>query len=90
LFDITSSTDMTTIVTRRRLASAPVQLDAVLKAVAQGLLAAARNFDAAWGRRSRAAIVIRELRTMSDRELRDIGLDRSDIPRIAREAQHEA
>ena len=75
--------------TRRRLAGAPVQLDAVLKAVAQRLLAATRNFDGAWRGRSRATIVIRELRTMSDRELRDIGLDRSDIPRIAREAQQD-
>ncbi len=81
---------MTTIVTRRRLASAPVQLDAVLNVFAQRLLAAKKNFDAAWRRRSRAAIVIRELRNMSDRELHDIGLDRSDIPRIALEEQQEA
>ena len=73
-----------------RLASAPVQLDAVLNVFAQRWWAAQRNFDAAWRRRSRAAIVIRELRAMSDRELHDIGLDRSDIPRIVREARQEA
>jgi uncharacterized protein YjiS (DUF1127 family) len=81
---------MTTIVTRRWLASALVQLDIVVNVFAQRLRQATKNFDAAWRRRSRAAGVIRELRGMSDRELHDIRLDRSDIPRIARETQQEA
>ena len=81
---------MTTIVKRARFAGAPLRLDTVLSVFAQRLCAAKENFDAAWRKRSRAAIVIRELRAMSDRELHDIGLDRSDIPRIAREAQQEA
>jgi uncharacterized protein YjiS (DUF1127 family) len=90
LFDITRSTYMTSTVTRRWWASALVQLDIALNVFAQRLRRAGKNFDAAWRKRSRAAVLIRELRAMTDRELHDIGLDRCDIPRIAREAQQDA
>ena len=38
----------------------------------------------------RYGLVVQELSQLSDRELADIGITRSDIPRIAWEQPHEA
>ena len=51
--------------------------------IARGLAAAARSLDAWLVMRQRAAAARRDLRAMSDRELRDIGLTRSDVDYVA-------
>ena len=50
---------------------------------ARGLVAAARSLDAWLAMRQRTADAGRDLRAMTDRELRDIGLTRSDIEYVA-------
>ena len=55
-----------------------------LHAGARGLKAAARKLDAWLLTRQAAARARYELCTMSDRELRDIGLDRADVTHVAR------
>ena len=50
---------------------------------ARGLVAAARSLDAWLVMRQRAADARRDLGAMSDRELRDIGLTRSDVEYVA-------
>ena len=50
---------------------------------ARGLIAVARSLDAWLVMRQRAAAAQRDLRAMSDHELRDIGLTRSDIEYVA-------
>ena len=50
---------------------------------ARALDAAARSLDAWLAMRQRAAAARRDLRAMTDRELRDIGLTRSDIEYVA-------
>ena len=50
---------------------------------ARGLIAAARSLDAWLVMRQRLADARRDLREMSDRELRDVGLTRSDIEYVA-------
>ena len=50
---------------------------------ARGLVAAARSLDAWLAMRQRAADARRDLSAMSDHDLRDIGLTRSDIEYVA-------
>ena len=67
---------------------------AVLLYLSLALSASARNvrlFAKAVGtrleRRRRASAGLRDLRSMSDRDLKDLGIGRSDIDRIARDAR---
>ena len=52
----------------------------------RSLRAAMAALNASLEARSRHAIAIRQLRSLSDRELHDIGIDRSEISRAVREA----
>ena len=82
--------DMTTITTRPYLSSAWLQVSfdagTFLRAAADRVLDAATRMEARWEAKARESIAIQELRSLNDRELRDMAISRSDIPRIAREA----
>lgn len=55
--------------------------------VAAGLIrASAKRIEARWESCARDAVSLNQLRSMSERELGDIGISRSDIPRLLREA----
>ena len=58
------------------------------RAAARGLHTAAGHLDAWLERRRIAAAALRDLRTMSERELLDIGLTRVDVHRVAWGASH--
>ena len=69
--------------TQYRSAAALFQLAALMHAGARGLGAAAKSLDAWLERRRVAAAALRDLGAMSERELRDIGLGRGDVHRVA-------
>ena len=66
--------------------AAAVWASGLVDRVERRLRAAMVALDARLERRARYAVAIRQLRLLSDRELHDIGIGRSDIPRVAREA----
>jgi uncharacterized protein YjiS (DUF1127 family) len=84
---------MTTITTRPYLSGAWLQFsfDAsiLLRAAVNRLLNWTKRLEARWKASARESIAIQELRSLNDRELRDMAISRSDIPRIAREANFE-
>ena len=75
---------MTSHAIRHVEAAALDRCAAFLYALARGLGAAATRLDSWLESRRRATAVRRDLRVMTDRELRDIGLTRFDIEAVAR------
>lgn len=75
---------MTTITARHWLADISLLPDNAFGRFIQRLRIAMRNFNARWEARARESLAIRELRSLSDRELHDLGIDRSEISRVAR------
>jgi len=68
---------------RYRSAAALFWAAGVLRAAARGMRAAAKWLDAWLEKRRVAAVALRDLGTMSERELLDIGLTRVDVHRVA-------
>lgn len=62
----------------------------VFSSGARGLRSSARLLGRWLERRRAARVALRELSSMSDRELRDIGIARSDIEYVAAQASHGA
>jgi uncharacterized protein YjiS (DUF1127 family) len=73
---------------RHRAARALYWVASIARASARGLYIAAGRVDAWLERRRVAAAALRDFRTMSERELRDIGLTRVDVHRVAWGASH--
>jgi uncharacterized protein YjiS (DUF1127 family) len=69
--------------TQYRSAAALFRVAAVVQAGARSLCAAAKWLDAWLEKRRVAAAALRDLGTMSERELLDIGLTRVDVHRVA-------
>ena len=67
------------------LSHALLQITAVLQQVTDRVREAQQTFNARLEARARTAIAIRELSSFSDRDLRDLGINRGDIPRLIRE-----
>ena len=84
---------MTTITTRPYSSGTGLQvlLDAgnFIHTVANRIVNAAERMETRWAASARESTAIQELRSLNDRELRDIAISRCDIPRIAREAIFE-
>lgn len=84
---------MTTITTRPYSSGAGLRvlLDAgnFIHTVANRIVNAAKRMETRWATSARESTAIQELRSLNDRELRDIAISRCDIPRIAREAIFE-
>jgi uncharacterized protein YjiS (DUF1127 family) len=77
---------MTTITTRQSAMQATLfEAALVLRTLTAQLQGALQRFSAHWEARARAGAAIRELTSLSDRDLRDMGLSRCDIPRLAEE-----
>jgi uncharacterized protein YjiS (DUF1127 family) len=74
---------MSAYVARNRFATPLFQLAAVLHVAARGVRAMATRLNAWLERRRAADTALLVLNTMSDRELRDIGLSRFDVQRVA-------
>ena len=74
---------MSAYVARNRFATPLFQLAAVLHVAARGVRAMATRLNAWLERRRAADTALLALNTMSDRELRDIGLSRFDVQRVA-------
>ena len=74
---------MSTYVARNRFATPLFQLAALLHVAARGVRAMATRLNAWLERRRAADTALLVLNTMSDRELRDIGLSRFDVQRVA-------
>jgi uncharacterized protein YjiS (DUF1127 family) len=70
-------------------AAALLQLAAAMAAAARRLRAAAKSLDVWLERRRLAAAALRDLGGMSERELKDIGLTRVDVWRVAQGASLE-
>ena len=85
--------DMTALTTHPYLTSAWLQVPfgarTFLRAAVGRIVNAWKRMGARWEARARESIAIQELRSLNDRELRDMAISRSDIPRIAREANFE-
>jgi len=80
---------MTTITTRpSALQPALFEAAAVLRNLFAQFQRALQRFDARWQARARAAVAIRELNSLSDRDLRDMGLSRGDIPRLVEQERN--
>ena len=80
---------MTTITSRQSaLPSALYEAAGVLHTLAAQFQRALQRFDAALQARARAAVAIRELTSLSDRDLRDMGLSRGDVPRLVEEERN--
>lgn len=75
---------VTTYAMRHPQAAALQRLAVLLRAGARGVFAAAKRLDAWLEARRLAADARRDLSEMSDRELLDIGLVRSDIAGVAK------
>jgi uncharacterized protein YjiS (DUF1127 family) len=58
----------------------------ILEQVTDSIVIFATDVTRSWRRRRAFATACEELRVLTDRELADIGIHRSDITRIAREA----
>jgi len=69
--------------TQFRSAAALLQFAAAMAVAARRLRAAAKSLDAWLERRRIAAAALRDLGRMSERELKDIGLTRVDVQRVA-------
>lgn len=74
---------MSAYVARNRFATPLFQLAAVLHVAARDVRAMATRLNAWLERRRAADAALLVLNTMSDRELRDIGLSRFDVQRVA-------
>ena len=74
---------MSAYVARNRFAAPLFQLAAVLHVAARGVRAMATRLNAWLERRRAAHTALLLLNTMSDRELRDIGLTRHDVQNAA-------
>ena len=74
---------MSAYVARNRFATPLFQLAAVLHVSARAVRAMATRLNAWLERRRAADAALLVLNTMSDRELRDIGLTRFDVQRVA-------
>ena len=74
---------MSAYVARKRFATSLFQLAAVLHVAAGGVRAMATRLNAWLERRRAAAAALQALDTMTDRELRDIGLTRFDVQNAA-------
>ncbi len=68
---------------RQPAAALLYRLAANLRATARRVLASATHVDAWLANRRAAAIARRDLNSMSDRELKDIGITRVDVERVA-------
>lgn len=62
-----------------------LQVSALMRQLAKQFEGAVQRFNTRWEARARTAVAIRELKSLSDRDLRDMGLSRGDIPRLAME-----
>lgn len=69
--------------TQYRSAAALFRVAVAMQAVARSLCASAKSLDAWLERRRVAAVALRDLGRMSERELLDIGLTRGDVHRVA-------
>jgi uncharacterized protein YjiS (DUF1127 family) len=69
--------------TQYRSAAALFRAAVVMRVASRSLCAAAKSLDAWLERRRIAAAALRDLAAMSERELLDIGLTRSDVHRVA-------
>jgi len=67
------------------LNQALLQITAVLQQLVARVRTAQQEFAARWEARAHAAIAARELSSLNDRDLRDMGISRCDIPRLAQE-----
>lgn len=65
------------------LNQALLDMTAVLQQVAVLVRTAQQAFTVRRDARAQASMTIRELSSLSDRDLRDIGISRGDIPRLA-------
>lgn len=74
---------MVTYQTRYRLAAALFLASTVMRAAAQKLCTAAHRLDAWLEGRRIAAAALQDFAGMSERELLDIGLSRTDVHRVA-------
>ena len=74
---------MSTFVTRHPLATPLFQLAAVLRMAASRVQTVATRLNVWLEKRRAATAALAALAAMSDRELRDIGLTRCDVQRIA-------
>jgi len=68
--------------TRYYSAAALFRIATIMRAAAARVRAAAEGLDAWLERRRLAAPAVREFATMSERQLRDIGLSRADVHRV--------
>lgn len=75
---------MTTVAIRHREAALLYRLALLADAAARRLCIAARKLDIWLEARRTAATALRDLKQMSDYELRDIGLSRADIESAAK------
>lgn len=73
---------MYTYETRYYSAAALFRIATIMRAAAARVRAAAKWLDAWLERRRLAAPAFREFATMSERQLRDIGLSRADVHRV--------
>lgn len=78
---------MTTLAATDQSRSVAATLGTAINSVTQRWRFETSRLVARWERHSRDAIHMRQLRAMTDRELRDIGLSRADIVRIVSEAE---
>lgn len=62
-----------------------LQMTAMLQQMAVLVRTAQQRFTARWEARAQTAIALRELSSLSDRDLRDMGISRCDIPRLVQE-----
>ena len=78
---------MTTIATRQCLSGTWLQTPLNMKSVIGGgtdrIFAATKRLEVRWEARARRAVAIHQLSALSDRELLDLGIGRSEIPRVA-------
>ncbi|MBC8119896.1 MAG: DUF1127 domain-containing protein [Burkholderiaceae bacterium] len=61
---------------------------AVLQQITARVREAQQTFNSRWEERARTSIAIRELTSLGDRDLRDMGISRGDIPRLVREERN--
>ncbi len=84
---------MTTIATPRCLSSTwlpvPIDMQSAIRAGTHRVVPATKRLEARWATNAREAVAIRQLRSLTDRELQDMGINRGDIARVAREANSE-
>jgi uncharacterized protein YjiS (DUF1127 family) len=74
---------MTTYPTQYYSAAALFRMAAVMQAASRHLRTTAKSLQTWLEKRRRAAVAFDEFETMSERDLRDIGLSRADVLRVA-------